>query len=574
MGSRFKEICKKYFPYIALIAIGVLFTLPLFSNIYNTGARDWDYFCFSNEVARDTILNQGQVPLWNPYAAGGIPLHANPQSAFLRPAFLFSLIFGCVIGLKIEVLVTLIFGMIGMFLLSQYYTLHSAAGIIAASVFGLSSFFSLHITEGHLTFLSFYLVPYIFLFYLKSFEQKRYIFFAGIFIMLIIFAGGAFNVLPQVSIFLFTYGIFSSIQKRNIKPILNLIGIFLIAFCLGAIKTLPTMEYLMQNPRPIQSNEFTPFFGLYDAFLNRHQILGAHHMEPQSWGWHEYGAYTGMLPLILFALGLIFFFKREYPLVLSGLFAFLISLGDYGSFSPWHLLHRLPLLDSLHVPSRYIMMFIFSLAMLAGLSFNMFINKTGGKKSKYFLFAIMLFIAADLIFVNGRAFTQAFPNSPQQITAESDFKQMHGTVAATTARSAMYLNLLANRGTLDAYEPVPHQTFAKGFTDADYTGEVYMGGNGTASYSYWSPNKLIVGVDARNSDRLVINQNYDKGWRVKGKIAENFNGLLSTTVTPSDKIVEFYYLPTSFIIGLIVTLVSIISVVTFSFKYLKKENHR
>ena len=80
--------------------------------------------------------------------------------------------------------------------------------------------------------------------------------------------------------------------------------------------------------------------------------------------------------------------------------------------------------------------------------------------------------------------------------------------------------------------------------------------------------KLIVNINIENESRLIMNQNYDAGWRIKGKVAESFKGLLSTNVTPSDKTVEFYYLPTAFIIGLTMTLVSII-IVVFSFRYFK-----
>jgi uncharacterized membrane protein YfhO len=56
----------------------------------------------------------------------------------------------------------------------------------------------------------------------------------------------------------------------------------------------------------------------------------------------------------------------------------------------------------------------------------------------------------------------------------------------------------------------------------------------------------------------VINQNYDWGWRVRGGQAESFNGLLSTQVEPGDTQVTFYYLPSSFIMGILVSLLSVL----------------
>ncbi len=554
------QFARNSAPYFALLILAVAFTSPLFKNLHNTGANDWDYFCFSNEVARETIMKYHQFPLWNPFAAGGLPLHANPQSAFLRPAFILSLFFGCVIGLKIEVLLTVMAGMIGMFLLAKHYKMHPIAGVLTASIFGLSSFFSLHIAEGHATFFAFYLLPYIFLFYLKSLDQERNMLYAAIFIVLVIFAGAAFNVLPQASIFLLTYGIFSAFQKKNFWPILSFVFIFLIVFFLGSIKIIPTLEYLFEHPRPMESSEVTPIKGIYHVFLNRIQVLGAHHMEPQTWGWHEFGAYTGIFPLILFMIGLWYFWKKEVALILSGIFAFFISLGDFSPISPWHLMHKMPLLESLHVPSRYIVIFIFCLAIVCGLSLDMILKSIGNRKSKYLLLAILVFVIIDLLSVNSKTFTQAFPNQRQNILRNVDFQQMNGPLANTDASSAMYFNLLANRGILNVYEPVPHQTFAKGLEDQHYKGEIHLDSGGNTSYRYWSPNKLIVRVQTENSTRVVINQNFDKGWRVKGGVAEDFNGLLSTNVSAGTKEVEFYYLPVSFVIGAIISLISAVCV--------------
>ena len=52
--------------------------------------HDAHYFCLHEEAARITILEHGQVPVWNPWFCGGIPgitvlSRAGVPSSFVRP---------------------------------------------------------------------------------------------------------------------------------------------------------------------------------------------------------------------------------------------------------------------------------------------------------------------------------------------------------------------------------------------------------------------------------------------------------------------------------------------------------
>jgi uncharacterized membrane protein YfhO len=72
-----------------------------------------------------------------------------------------------------------------------------------------------------------------------------------------------------------------------------------------------------------------------------------------------------------------------------------------------------------------------------------------------------------------------------------------------------------------------------------------------------------VDVGAQNSTRLVINQNFDENWKANGKKAENFKGLLSAPVDASDEEVTFYYFPGTFIIGALISLISVAAAIIF-----------
>ncbi len=530
-------------------------TVPSLSRINNFGGGDWDFVCFQNEVARQTILEYHQFPLWNAFASGGRPLIANHQNGFLRPLFLLTLAFGCVVASKLEIFITVAFGMVGMFLLSMHYRMHPLAGVLSACIFGLTSFFSLHITEGHFIFLSFYMLPYVFLFYLKSFERLWWAILSAACVALIILGGGSAYVMIPLIVFLGTYALISAIKKTNVSPLTNLAFIFLLAFGFAAVKLIPTIVYTMSHPILKVSNELTRPLGLYHIFFGTEQGLDMNRFVGQVWGWHEYGAYVGWLPALFFVVGLVFFFKSEIALIGAGIFTFIVSIGDFGNWTPWHVLHQLPFVQSTHVPSRFVIMFVFALAIIAGLMLNLILKKQD--HLKYICVIVVLLAVLELLVVDSKTFAQAFPNRPIEFEDRTDFKQINDyNVGRSGADSSMYMNLIGHNGTLDAYDPVFHPTYARGLNDENYKGEVYLELEGNTSYEYWSPNKLIVNVETQELNRVIINQNYDKGWRVKGGQAESFNGLLSTNVSESDKKVEFYYLPRSFIIGAIISLVS------------------
>ena len=71
------------------------------------GSRDWDQHLFFHEAPRKTIVEYGQIPLWNPYYCGGTILLGNPQSRCLAPTFPLVLAAGTVAGIKLDLLLHL-----------------------------------------------------------------------------------------------------------------------------------------------------------------------------------------------------------------------------------------------------------------------------------------------------------------------------------------------------------------------------------------------------------------------------------------------------------------------------------
>ena len=99
---------------LLLCAVALVFAAPVLSHLHNWGILDWDQHFFHHAVPRATILDHGEFPLWNPYNWSGVPLLANPESRVLAPTYSLTLLFGEVVGLKLEIVLSLVAGMLGV----------------------------------------------------------------------------------------------------------------------------------------------------------------------------------------------------------------------------------------------------------------------------------------------------------------------------------------------------------------------------------------------------------------------------------------------------------------------------
>ena len=580
---------------IALFSgLALLYTLPIFKNLSYWGHLDWDQFTFWHAVPREIILRYKQFPLWNPYANGGNVLLAHPQSAFLSPFFIFVLLGGPVLGLKLEIFFHLLLGLAGMHALSRYLGLNSRCAYFTACVYMLSSVFPLHLGEGQAEWLALSFVPWIFLFYLKSLGQTRSpasganLHSAGghssrasssvaarplvgaVVTLSIILVSGVY-VINLFLVFLFVYAVLTSFQLKSIRP-LSILGVVFAGACiLGAVKLLPMLEFLREVPRLIDQKSGVDLPTLWTMLLGREQSF----LDMRLWettlmdngtyqyGWHEYGAYIGLLPSFLFIFGIMKGYKKHWPLIGTAFFCLLLVLGDTSPLNLWRVLHHFPVYASLTVPSRFIFCFVFPVAILSGFGLSQI--ETGVRtRGRTLSLLILIFVAADLWLVNSVLFEQVFCIPPVQVAREPVFRQRYSTLnfykKKELSRSSQYPVFLSNSGILDAYEcAAVKRGEVRTVSDPRYRGEVYfMNEDGKIFDMSFSPNTIRADVEAEKTDILVVNQNYFSGWRVKSDgIALRpavYKGLLAVRLGPGRHKVIFYYLPLSFILGLGLTL--------------------
>jgi hypothetical protein len=133
--------------------------------------------------------------------------------------------------------------------------------------------------------------------------------------------------------------------------------------------------------------------------------------------------------------------------------------------------------------------------------------------------------------------------------------------------AAMYPMTRANLGAMNCYEYTGFPTKVTGSNQPGYRGEQYLLGPGTAKISKWTPNALTYDVAAPRDTTLVVNQNYDDGWRVVSGNGEVFSNddLLAVRIPAGAQHLMLIYRDKYFSLGAILTMLTILAAILLWF---------
>lgn len=573
--------------YAVLVVAGLAVVSPIFAQWGNIGLSDWDNQLFYHGAAVRTVLDFGQFPLWNPYHCGGTPMLASPEISFLAPPFVFDLIFGEVVGVKFMVVFYALLGMWGMYFLSRTLGFGTVSSFVPPALYMASSWFTLRVTEGHTGFLPFALLPFIIAFFLKSLDAQGWkpalkpLAAAAFFMAWTIFAGGVYPFIG-ISIFLSALCLLKMISGRSLRPAYLLAVMMAFTFALSAVKSVPQYEFIREFPRKTEVVQHHSSTILASSLLSRNQRVTTQapefYMAPgedpeayskafwrgeRPWGFQEYGAFVGVSTVVLLVAGL-YFFRQLWQWYLFAVFSLLLSMGDFAPLNVWALIRHLPVLGSIHGPSRVTVLFVFSASVIAGFvasRIESLKRPVSGAVAKALTGVIAAAVFLELATVSAPVLLDAFPKPAYNLPPNENFT--HLVAANPTATN--YPHFLRNEGVLNCYESQHPPTKAVPFGDDSgrknpgYMGEAFFSsGKGTATVAYFSPNRVVVDMEPEAADTLVLNQNFFKGWKADGVEAVDHWGLVGAKVAPGTKQVEFKYSPTSFKAGLAISAVSFV----------------
>ncbi len=520
-------------------------------------ANDWDYHLQLRWVAFYTIYHFHQMPLWNPYRCGGMPMLGHPQSAFISPFELLDFLFGQMVSMHLQVVLHLAIGFGGGCFLARELGMSRLGAIAAAGCYAGSSWYSIHMAAGHPDFLPYAYIPWaIGLFYL-SIRRRRMTFamLAGLVMALMYLTAGIYAV-PQTALILALLAATLALQQRSIYPLIMLAVIGASTAGFAAVKLLPTLNFFGPGGRPIDPGERNPVWVLAAALFSRNQ-WGGQVLPRMPWGFHEYGAYLGIIFGGLSLWGIVQSPRRGLPWLIVGIATLALAMGYLGPHSPWVLLHKLPPFYSERIPSRFLILFTLAEGMLAGLGIDAVseISAPWAMNAAYILVAVALL---DGWLVSSVYLHDAVAGGQSPKPWSATFTQL---AEPRTGGHAMYMASNANTGVIACNDSIPRKFNVHGIEDPHYRGEQYLLGAGSVRLNRWTPNELGFEVDVPSPTVLVINQNYDSNWTViggSGEVIAN-EGLIAVRIPQGRQELQIAFRSHSFRVGLLISLLTVLA---------------
>jgi hypothetical protein len=535
----------------AAIAFATIFCWRILANLTYPGVvNDWDMSLTTLWVACRSVRHFHQLPLWNPYECGGIPLFGDPQSRILTPFFPLHLVVGPIVGLHLEVPLHLAIAWAGGYVLARVLGIGWMGAVCTACTFSASSWFFLRAAAGHAVFLPMAYTPWVVAFaWLSATEHRlRWALLAAASVTITLGEGSAYTATFQLVLVALVMAPLV-ILNGSLWPIVTLIVVGTFSAGFSAVKLLPALAFYQRYPRPIDSAYWTDVSTLMTALFSHSQDFARAGLP---WSFHEYGAYIGLFIVpALFALTRP---RRAAPWIFAGLMLFLLARGDRGPHAPWTLLHSLPGFRSERLPARMLMLFVLTIGVLAGLGIDVMVRSSrryGGIAA-----AVLITVATvDSFLVSSPNLRYALQNPLEKIDADPVFREYK----AQFYYNDMLKTVLANRGAVECYQYTAFPTNVIGYNQPDYKGEQYMRGPGSVRLIRWTPNALSYDVSTSALSTLVINQNFDSSWRVvsgRGTVVD-YQNLLAVTLPAGAQVIELRYVDSRLMLGAAITMLTL-----------------
>lgn len=413
------EKLKRYWPELLLLFLILFFLKDIifFGRIFTSpaiGLSDYSLVTTPYLSYLSESLKGGRIPLWNPEIQAGIPFVGNGESGLLYPLnIILSVLFPLATAANLYVVFTfLIMGFSMLYFLRNLNIPKSSALVGTLSFIFAAGLVSRMVHMQILGTIAF--LPLSFLLVRKYFDKGSGILLAFLSIVLSL---QILNYHPQATLICFMavslyflYSVFTSSSfsgKKATLRIFQFIIVVLVSFSLSAIQLIPSFEYLSYSERkaglvtstrtsdyPFHIGELSYFFRP-TPFGN--PSLGTYQSQYEDFGlFWENNAYIGIAGLFFSFIALVFLSKTQKSVRFFGaLFLFSVILA-LGKFTPFSFILKTPPFSFFRIPSRYLILSMFSLSVLASYGFQGITQWLPKSKRSILLPIVVIFILIDL----------------------------------------------------------------------------------------------------------------------------------------------------------------------------------
>ena len=335
-------------------------------------------------------LKRLQIPLWNPYSFSGTPHLANYQSAVLSPFNLLFLILPLIDAWSLLILLQPLLAGIFMYLALRSFKLKKESSIIGSLAFMFCGFITTWMAYGTLAYSILFLPLAIFAIE-KYYQTKKYKYLMLVsFSIPLSFFSGHFQISLYFLLFLILFSVYKLISTKNLRDFAWVIFYLFIGIFISLPQLLPSIELYAQSLRSsiFQKIEVIPW-GYLPTFIAP-DFLG-NPVTRNDWFGHyaEWNAYLGLVPLMLAVYAV--FRKRTKDIIFFALMAALtILLSLQTPLLDLLVFLKIPVLSTSAV-SRIIVLFSFSMSVLAAFGFEKLYEDIKEKNRKYIYYWIGFF---------------------------------------------------------------------------------------------------------------------------------------------------------------------------------------
>ncbi len=359
---------------LLIVAIAVLWPVPFASDQLFAVSRSSDLLASHWPTAlliQRTFAQNSQLPLWNPYFGGGLPLAANPLAALFYPPTHLVHFLSLRNYYLVLIMGHLLFAGLGLLLLaSRAFGLPRLPALVAAISYMATPKLLAHLGAGHITMVqtvAWY--PWLALACWATVrDPRRWGVFLAIFVGLTLLAGHpqmayyGFLMIAGLAIWLLVRRWRQDGWRAQRAPVAGLVVAVVIGLLLAAVYLSPLLELIALSSRQasIDVKDSMPL----STFL--HLVIG----QPRPGSAWESMVAPGRIVLVLALLAIVTCWRKVWPLVLG---IVLVAGLTLGYISP---LYRtaaliLPEFNNFRDPVRIWFIALVPISLLAGLGAHM-----------------------------------------------------------------------------------------------------------------------------------------------------------------------------------------------------------
>jgi hypothetical protein len=411
---------------LCALSVLCLFCLYLFREIVLSGhllaGIDFiEFYLPMKKFLFDELRLHQAIPYWNPFIFGGMPYLAHFESTVFYPlGFLFWLLppekaYGYTMALH------LFLGGFFMYLLMRSFAAGRIGAFVSSAVFTCNGYVMAILYLGHMSPIqSTIWLPLVLYFLNRSLSSREFLFsalVAGVLWGVQILAGA-----PQDAFYTFLASILFLICSLSSsrpagKSLLKVASSVLLLFSFGsglsAVQILPAFELIKESVRASLATYEMVTMGSYPLqgviTLLLPQFFGSYAdgtvwIGNVPWSIPQQTLYTGILPLAL--LGFVSL-RSNGPrrfVIFGGLTAVLSLVLAFGHHTPlYKLVYLLPGFDRFRAPSKILVLWGFSVALLAGLGMDGLLRYVKEKHTRRLVLLLSLVISLIVMDLTFRA---------------------------------------------------------------------------------------------------------------------------------------------------------------------------